>query len=149
MKKLLLGSAALTLFSISILIFQISCKKDAKAQSGTNSCSEIIIVNFPSGFNPLNSTSFDNENGIVLESSASPNNNTENYTYFLSNYSFRDIGSLKQKTYTFKTNIPGSYTYSASVRKSISPMDFLQTYASINLVGGHTYNITINASDFH
>jgi hypothetical protein len=34
MKKLLLSSAALTLFSISILIFQISCKKDALAQTG-------------------------------------------------------------------------------------------------------------------
>jgi hypothetical protein len=34
MKKLLLSSAALILFSISILIFQISCKKDAVAQSG-------------------------------------------------------------------------------------------------------------------
>jgi hypothetical protein len=35
MKKLILGSAALTLFSISILIFQISCKKDAVAQTTT------------------------------------------------------------------------------------------------------------------
>jgi hypothetical protein len=33
MKKLLLGSAALTLFSISIAIFQISCQKDATAQT--------------------------------------------------------------------------------------------------------------------
>jgi hypothetical protein len=37
MKKLLMGSVALTLFSISIIIFQLSCKKDATAQtSGTN-----------------------------------------------------------------------------------------------------------------
>lgn len=35
MKKLLLSSAALVLFSISILVFQISCKKDAVAQTGT------------------------------------------------------------------------------------------------------------------
>jgi hypothetical protein len=34
MKKLLLGSIALTLFSISILIFQIGCKKDVTAQIG-------------------------------------------------------------------------------------------------------------------
>jgi hypothetical protein len=33
MKKLLLSSAALTLFSISILVFQLSCKKDAVAQT--------------------------------------------------------------------------------------------------------------------
>lgn len=34
MKKLLMGSVALTLFSISIIIFQMSCKKDATAQTG-------------------------------------------------------------------------------------------------------------------
>jgi hypothetical protein len=34
-KKLLLGSASLTLFSIAILIFQISCKKEAQAQTNT------------------------------------------------------------------------------------------------------------------
>jgi hypothetical protein len=37
MKKLLMGSAALTLFSISIVIFQMSCKKDATAQTGGTS----------------------------------------------------------------------------------------------------------------
>ena len=35
MKKLLLGSAALTLFAISIFIFQVSCKKEATAQTGS------------------------------------------------------------------------------------------------------------------
>jgi hypothetical protein len=34
MKKLFMGSVALTLFSISIVIFQMSCKKDAIAQTG-------------------------------------------------------------------------------------------------------------------
>ena len=33
MKKLLLGSAALTLFAISITIFQISCQKESQAQT--------------------------------------------------------------------------------------------------------------------
>ena len=33
MKKLLMGSVALMTFSASILLFQISCKKDATAQS--------------------------------------------------------------------------------------------------------------------
>ena len=39
MKKLLLGSAALLIFSCSLIVFQISCRKEAKAQtplSGTN-----------------------------------------------------------------------------------------------------------------
>ncbi len=33
MKKLLLGSAVLTMFSISLIIFQISCKKEVTAQT--------------------------------------------------------------------------------------------------------------------
>lgn len=33
MKKLLLGSVALTLFSLSIIIFQISCQKESHAQT--------------------------------------------------------------------------------------------------------------------
>lgn len=36
MKKLFLGSVALTMFSISILIFQISCNKESTAQPATN-----------------------------------------------------------------------------------------------------------------
>ena len=36
MKKLLMGSIALTFFSVSILIFQFSCKKDATAQQTTS-----------------------------------------------------------------------------------------------------------------
>lgn len=36
MKKLLLGSASLCLFSISIMIFQMSCKKDATAQASNS-----------------------------------------------------------------------------------------------------------------
>ena len=36
MKKLLLGSCALTLFAISIAIFQISCQKELTAQTNTN-----------------------------------------------------------------------------------------------------------------
>src|SRR5580692_2594824 len=35
MKKILLSTIALTLFAISLLLFDISCKKTAKAQSPT------------------------------------------------------------------------------------------------------------------
>jgi hypothetical protein len=35
MKKLLLGSLSLCLFSLSVMIFQMSCKKDAVAQAST------------------------------------------------------------------------------------------------------------------
>ena len=37
-KKLLLASASLTIFSLSIILFQISCKKDATAQNSTSNC---------------------------------------------------------------------------------------------------------------
>lgn len=40
MKKLFLGSLALTLFSMSIILFQISCKKDAVAQTTTEPCAK-------------------------------------------------------------------------------------------------------------
>jgi hypothetical protein len=36
MKKLLLGSAVLTLFAISLLLFQISCQKESTAQTVSN-----------------------------------------------------------------------------------------------------------------
>lgn len=35
MRKLLLGSAVLTLFAISITLFQISCQKESNAQTTT------------------------------------------------------------------------------------------------------------------
>src|SRR6185436_10982897 len=35
MKKLLMGSLVLTMFSISVIIFQISCKKEANSQSNS------------------------------------------------------------------------------------------------------------------
>ena len=36
MKKLLMGSIVLTVFALSVLIFQISCKKEATAQTNTS-----------------------------------------------------------------------------------------------------------------
>ena len=41
-----MGSIALILFSISILIFQISCKKEAQAQNGTTSLRQLNLVVF-------------------------------------------------------------------------------------------------------
>lgn len=44
MKKLLMGSVALTLFSISILIFQMSCKKEANAQTTTTGLTQQNLI---------------------------------------------------------------------------------------------------------
>lgn len=40
MKKLLLASVALTMFSISIILFQISCKKEVLAQAASFTCAQ-------------------------------------------------------------------------------------------------------------
>lgn len=44
MKKLLMGSVALTLFSISMLIFQMSCKKEANAQTTTTGLTQLNLI---------------------------------------------------------------------------------------------------------
>ena len=44
MKKLLLGSIAMLLLAISITLFQISCSKQANAQTGTGSSSASLIL---------------------------------------------------------------------------------------------------------
>lgn len=46
MKKLLLGSIALTLFSVSILLFQISCKKEvtaAQEPAGAETANQLMV----------------------------------------------------------------------------------------------------------
>ena len=44
MKKLLLGSIVLTMFAISVLIFQISCKKEATAQTNSASSADQSVA---------------------------------------------------------------------------------------------------------
>jgi hypothetical protein len=44
MKKLLMSSIVLTAFSISIILFQFSCKKDAAAQTSTTQTKDQILV---------------------------------------------------------------------------------------------------------
>lgn len=42
MRKMLLASATLIFFSLSIILFQVSCKKEATAQTGTSSSTNCI-----------------------------------------------------------------------------------------------------------
>ncbi len=44
MKKLLMGSAVLGIFSLSIALFQISCKKEAVAQTTSLSKEQILVA---------------------------------------------------------------------------------------------------------
>jgi hypothetical protein len=49
MKRLLLGSVILLIFSCSILIFQLSCKKDVIAQTTGNNVNKILFFKRPLG----------------------------------------------------------------------------------------------------
>lgn len=49
MKKLILGSFALLLFSVSMLVFQISCKKSADAESPISVPNKVAFIKYISG----------------------------------------------------------------------------------------------------
>jgi hypothetical protein len=62
MKKLLMGSVALTLFSTSILLFQISCKKEVNAQTNSGLVQQNLITyakGIRSGTNTSNTYTYD------------------------------------------------------------------------------------------
>lgn len=65
MKKLLMGSIALTLFSISILLFQISCQKESIAQtsSGLKQLNKIIFKRWNYSANTLDGIYIANSDG--------------------------------------------------------------------------------------
>ena len=46
MKKLLMGSIALTMFAISMIVFQLSCKKEANAQTTTTGLTQLNLLVF-------------------------------------------------------------------------------------------------------
>jgi hypothetical protein len=159
MKKLLLSAAVLTLFSISLLIFQISCKKDAIAQSPT-SCSELATVNItvtiPVGKSVFLSDRIDNN--IMLQRKLDQNCTTFNSCQYNSDgyyieygLDFRAMGTSNTKIFVFKNIIPGLYYYDVdyvyyhvgAVKKACSTVK-----KEITLVAGQTYNLTISASEF-
>lgn len=150
MRKLLLSSAILLVFSFSIIIFQISCKKEATAQA-TNCSDKVTIVatvNFPPSAVPCSTDGHDN--GIDFETNYTfgANSYFESHLY---NADFRTVGNASQKVFTFQSVVPGTYTWGASIRKGCATQyNGIHTDSHIiNVVAGQTYNITINASDFH
>lgn len=163
MKKILLGSAALTLFAIFITIFQISCQKDAVAQT-VSECSETATVNLtitiPLGKTVLLSEKVDNY--VTLERKLDANCNTFNSCQYNSDgylieykLDFRAIGTASTKTFVFKNIIPGFYCYYSEFIYSIVGSDRKSCSSpkrapqkEINLVAGQTYNLTIEASEF-
>ena len=152
MKKLFLGSLALTVFSMSIILFQISCKKEATAQA-TN-CSDlatiVATVNFPPTAVPCSTDG--NDNGISFETPYTFGTNNTNTYYVSHSYyaDFRTVGNASQKVFTFQSVVPGTYEWGAVIRKGCAtPYNGVGTVLrTINVVAGQTYNVTINASDF-
>jgi hypothetical protein len=67
MKKLFMGSIVLTMFSIAIILFQLSCKKDVNAQTsgGTTSLKQlnkIIYQTITSGYSAIWTANYDGTN---------------------------------------------------------------------------------------
>ena len=114
MKKLLMGSIVLTLFSISILIFQVSCQKEVVAQqqttnyilppATTTTLGGVIIGSGLSvtsnGTLSVTSTSSGGlqQLGLIL---AQPNFSDSLYIY---NYSGQVIKTLNTQNITYSTN---------------------------------------------
>lgn len=64
MKKLLMGSIVLTVFSTSMLLFQVSCKKDANAQtSGTTGLAQLNKIIYRAYYNNVSDIYTSNYDG--------------------------------------------------------------------------------------
>ena len=155
MKKILMGSLALMLFSVSIIVFQVSCKKDATAQQ-VNVCSEtatvVFDVSFPLNYN-VSATERSADNGVELYTSKNSLNSSSNGTSRYCQF-FKYIGSILTKTYTMNNVIPGQYVYVAYLTNAIpnsTPSNYKNTTTSvpITIQAGQTYHFTINSADFH
>jgi len=77
MRKLLLGSIALMTFAIAIILIQISCKKEAVAQSNGNTGSNYILK--PATTSALGGVIIGNGLSIAGDGTLSVNNNEANY----------------------------------------------------------------------
>lgn len=148
MKKLLLSSGILLLFSLLIIVFQISCKKEATAQT-TNSCSETATVNITVTI-PASKTLYlgtRDDNGIFLDT---PFDNTSDKLMTNYNFDIRTMGTGHTRTYTFKNVIPKFFNYFASFRKGPSSSTDIcgSAVKQINILAGQTYNLTIASREF-
>ena len=153
MKKLLLGSLVLLIFSASITLFNISCKKESNAQPSQSNCANtatvIFTVNFPSDAAPRLGRASDN--GIYLESESNSiidgaQDLYETHSYF---QSFSNVGNTSKKVFTFKNIVPAEFQYGAEIfGTSVNWIVKSTTSKTLKVEAGKTYDITINSSDF-
>lgn len=156
MKKLLLGSLVLLMFTSSIVVFNISCNKELDAQPNQSNCPNtatvIFTINFPSDAPPpLNHLG---DNGIYLLGGSGDKiiegRDTIYPTYFGYSQSFHNVGSAPQKVFTFTNVVPADkYFYEITIfdvnRRVIAKGAHAR---NLYFEGGKTYNFTINSSDF-
>jgi hypothetical protein len=153
MKKLLLGSLVLLMFSSSIILFNISCNKDSDAQPNSNSSNCYgtinVTINFPNDAPPKtgrfedNGISFDFESGIMQEGGQKYSNGFRYYQ------SFDNVGTTPQKVFTFKNIMPAEYNYIADIFGSnVNWIVKSTTNTTLKVEAGKTYNITIKSTDF-
>ena len=153
MKKLLLGSLVLLLFSASITLFNISCNKDSDAQPSQSNCPNtatvIFTVNFPSDAPPRLGRVTDNGISLYSENNSTIDGVQDFYEEHFYIQSFSKVGNTSQKVFTFKNVLPKEYSYRAEIFGSSENWVVKSTPLKILKVeSGKTYDITINSSDF-
>src|SRR5947208_378907 len=131
MKKLFLGSIALTVFSISIVIFQMSCRQDAVA-TPPNNCSQTATVTYTLNF----PDTFHSAWAFITTDNSVNTGYRGNYRYTVSN-----LNSVHQTVLPFTNVNPGNYDVEINASDSVTTVLHFST--TLNIVAGQTYNITI------
>ena len=142
MKKLLMGSIALTLFSISIIIFQISCKKEANAQNSTNNCigAQPKIEFKGNGILYTNNARFDNRIGWYNYACIdTANSNPSNTLDELRTGPLNSTSSFMDLFFPNSTNI-ASGTYTSTNQAIDCVINGIRYYT-----GSYTININIQS----
>ena len=118
MKKLLLSSIVLTLFSFSIILFQLSCKKDAVAQTGTAGLTQLNKIVYSvepvSNITEIWTANYDGTNktkinitlpSATIEIGGSPKLSPDGQKVF---FEVNDVDPGTGKSYIYSANINGS-----------------------------------------
>jgi hypothetical protein len=151
MKKLLMSSLVLVLFALSIILFQLSCKKDAVAQTGTLTKQQILVQK---------TWKLDQLHSVINGVYASYFNggtNTTGENYGNLRYTFKDDGT---GTYIDQTSASRSFTWQftsgdqRSMRLVISGAAAADNWQMVEIAGNYmhcTENFAIgsNSNNLH
>ena len=155
MKKLLMGSVVLTIFALSITLFQISCKKEAAAQSNPALTKEEILVQKTWKIDQLHRVI-----GGVYASYFSGGVNTTGKNYDLNRYTFNsdgtgiyigEDGKTYNSTWQFTSSDKRTMTFSISLNGSTPSVN---NWVMVEIAGNYlhvTQNFTVggNTNNLH